>query len=183
MYCTSAKPEIVKAMGFAGAKVPCPYGPADGDAGFAKNIECAPSIPPLAMWPPPSPPPPLATRGRYVRKCREAVGPDYPLMLDCYMALTVPYSIKLARAIEPYVISSARPALDPDPLAPSPPCGGTCHAPIAAWQVRLQVDRGVPASRRLRRLRRSPQSPLANLHLPLGATWRASKLTRGMPPS
>ena len=39
VYCTTAKPEIVKAMGFAGAKVPCPYGPADGDAGFAKNIE------------------------------------------------------------------------------------------------------------------------------------------------
>jgi len=89
VYCTTAKPEIVKAMGFAGAKVPCPYGPADGDAGFAKNIE-------------------------YVKRCRQAVGPDYPLMLDCYMALTVPYSIKLAKAIEPYGFKWIEEFLPPD---------------------------------------------------------------------
>lgn len=27
------------------------------------------------------------------------VGPDFPLMLDCYMALSVPYSITLARRL------------------------------------------------------------------------------------
>ena len=64
VYCTTAKPEVAKSQGFAGAKVPCPYGPADGDAGFAKNIE-------------------------YFAEQRRKVGPDFPLMLDCYMAMTV----------------------------------------------------------------------------------------------
>ena len=30
------------------------------------------------------------------------MGPDYPLMLDCYMALTVPYAIKLAKQLQPF---------------------------------------------------------------------------------
>ena len=52
------------------------YGPADGDEGFAKNV---------ALF----------------KRAREMVGPDFPLMLDCYMALNVPYAIKLAKALEP----------------------------------------------------------------------------------
>jgi L-rhamnonate dehydratase len=39
VYCTTARPDLVKKMGFAGAKIPCPYGPADGDEGFRKNVE------------------------------------------------------------------------------------------------------------------------------------------------
>lgn len=35
---------------------------------------------------------------------RESVGPDFPLMIDCYMSLTVPYTIQLARAITPFNI-------------------------------------------------------------------------------
>lgn len=61
-------------MGFVGGKIPCPYGPADGDEGFRKNVA-------------------------YFKKWRKKVGPDFPLSLDCYMALTVPYSIKLAKAL------------------------------------------------------------------------------------
>ena len=38
VYCTSAKPEVAKKLGFAGAKVPCPYGPAAGDEGFRANV-------------------------------------------------------------------------------------------------------------------------------------------------
>ena len=52
-----------------GAKVPCPYGPSAGDEGLRKNIA-------------------------FFKNAREQVGPDFPLMLDCYMALTVPYAIK-----------------------------------------------------------------------------------------
>ena len=33
------------------------------------------------------------------KECRAAVGDDFPLMLDCYMALSVPYSITLARRL------------------------------------------------------------------------------------
>jgi L-rhamnonate dehydratase len=38
-----------------------------------------------------------------VRVCvqvRASVGPDFPIMIDCYMSLTVPYTIELARRIE-----------------------------------------------------------------------------------
>ena len=35
-----------------------------------------------------------------VKKWREAVGPDFPLMIDCYMSLTLPYAIELARKCE-----------------------------------------------------------------------------------
>jgi L-rhamnonate dehydratase len=41
-----------------GAKYPLAYGPADGDAGLRKNVEIH-------------------------QKWRDAVGPDYPLMIDC----------------------------------------------------------------------------------------------------
>ena len=80
VYCTTARPEIAKAQGFAGTKVPCPYGPADGDEGLRKNIE-------------------------YVKEQRRKIGPDFPLMLDCYMALTVPYTIRLAKALEEHKLN------------------------------------------------------------------------------
>ncbi len=70
VYCTTARPDLAKDFGFVGAKVPCPYGPAAGDEGFRKNVA-------------------------FFKEWREKVGPDFPLMLDCYMALTVPYTIKV----------------------------------------------------------------------------------------
>ena len=39
-----------------------------------------------------------------VKSMREKVGPDFPLMIDCYMALSVSYTIQLAKKIEPYNI-------------------------------------------------------------------------------
>jgi L-rhamnonate dehydratase len=75
VYMTSANPLNAKKLGFVGGKYPCAYGPADGDEGLRKNVEIA-------------------------KKWREEVGPDFPLMLDCYMSLTVPYAIKLGKALE-----------------------------------------------------------------------------------
>ena len=75
VYATTARPDLAKAMGFQGAKIPLPYGPGDGDAGMRKNIE-------------------------RIKQAREAVGPDFPLMIDCYMSLTVPYTVELARRID-----------------------------------------------------------------------------------
>eukprot|EP00542_Grammatophora_oceanica_P011406 CAMPEP_0194037820 /NCGR_PEP_ID=MMETSP0009_2-20130614/10150_1 /TAXON_ID=210454 /ORGANISM="Grammatophora oceanica, Strain CCMP 410" /LENGTH=203 /DNA_ID=CAMNT_0038680131 /DNA_START=42 /DNA_END=653 /DNA_ORIENTATION=+ len=49
-----------------------------------------------------------------VKKWREAVGPEYPLMIDCYMSLTVPYTIELARRCEPYNIKWIEETLPPD---------------------------------------------------------------------
>ncbi|KAH8055504.1 mandelate racemase/muconate lactonizing enzyme [Aureococcus anophagefferens] len=38
VYCTTARPDVAKDLGFVGAKIPCPYGPSAGDAGFRKNV-------------------------------------------------------------------------------------------------------------------------------------------------
>jgi len=92
VYCTSSRPDNAKALGFAGAKVPCPYGPADGEAGFQKNVA-------------------------YIAECREKVGPHFALMVDCYMALTVPYAIRLAKALEPYNVKWIEEFLPPDDYA------------------------------------------------------------------
>ena len=89
VYCTTARPDLAKRMGFVGAKIPCPYGPSAGDAGFAKNVA-------------------------FFRQWRDKVGPDYPLALDCYMALTKPYAIKLGRALEPYGLKWLEEFLPPD---------------------------------------------------------------------
>jgi len=75
MYATSTRPDLSQKLGFKGGKFPLPYGPADGDAGMKANIE-------------------------HVKRMREAVGPDFPLMIDCYMALTVSYTVELARRID-----------------------------------------------------------------------------------
>ena len=75
VYATSSRPDLSKAMGFQGGKFPLPYGPADGDAGMRANIE-------------------------RVKAVRASVGPDFPIMIDCYMSLTVPYTIELARRID-----------------------------------------------------------------------------------
>ena len=93
---------------FVGGKVPCPYGPSAGDEGFVKNVE-------------------------FFKKWRETVGPEYPLMLDCYMALTVPYTIKLAKALEPYNLKWIEECLPPDDYDgyEQVPCAWDCPRPPA----------------------------------------------------
>jgi L-rhamnonate dehydratase len=88
-YCTSPAADAVKAMGFWGAKVPLPHGPFDGEAGLKKNVE-------------------------FLAAHRAAIGPDYPLMVDCYMALNVPYAIALAEACKPLAIHWWEEVLSPE---------------------------------------------------------------------
>ncbi|MDP8995910.1 MAG: L-rhamnonate dehydratase, partial [Pseudomonadota bacterium] len=72
-YCTGPRPEACKAMGFFGGKVPLPHGPSDGNAGVRANVE-------------------------FLAKHRKTIGPDFPLMVDCYMSLDVRYAVELAHA-------------------------------------------------------------------------------------
>ena len=44
VYATTARPDIAHEWGFHGAKIPCRYGPADGDEGLKKNIAVELSI-------------------------------------------------------------------------------------------------------------------------------------------
>jgi L-rhamnonate dehydratase len=76
VYATTARPDLAYQMGFKGAKFPLPYGPADGQQGMNKNIE-------------------------RIKQVRASI-PDqhFPIMIDCYMALTVPYTIELAKRID-----------------------------------------------------------------------------------
>ena len=62
--------------GFTAQKWFFRYGPGDGEAGQAKNLAMA-------------------------RAVREAVGPDYELMFDAFMAWDVPYAVKMVQALAP----------------------------------------------------------------------------------
>ncbi|KAL8915984.1 MAG: hypothetical protein Q9172_006530, partial [Xanthocarpia lactea] len=88
-YCTGPKPAVAKEMGFIGAKVPLPYGPDLGLSGLRKNVD-------------------------FLRKHRESVGPDFPLRVDCYMSLNVPYTIQLVKACEGLDIDWWEECLTPD---------------------------------------------------------------------
>ena len=88
-YCTGPEPAAAKRMGFIGAKVPLPHGPDEGTAGLKKNIA-------------------------FLRKHRECVGPDFPLRVDCYMSLTVSYTIQLVKACEDLNIDWWEECLSPD---------------------------------------------------------------------
>jgi len=92
VYATGARPDLAKELGFHGAKIPCPYGPCDGEVGMRKNEE-------------------------FVKNWREKVGPDFSLMLDCYMALDVQYTAALAARLKPYNLKWIEEPLMPDDYA------------------------------------------------------------------
>lgn len=88
-YYTGPRPEIAKNTGFVGGKVPLPFGPAAGANGLRKNVE-------------------------FLTAHREAVGEEFPLMVDCYMSLNVPYAIELASACKHLNINWWEEVLHPD---------------------------------------------------------------------
>ncbi len=90
-YCTGPAPDAVKALGFWGAKVPLPHSPFDGEDGLKANVA-------------------------FLKAHREAVGPGFPLMVDCYMSLTVSYAIRLAEACKALGIYWWEEVLPPDDI-------------------------------------------------------------------
>jgi L-rhamnonate dehydratase len=88
-YATGARPDLAKQMGFIGGKLPLHHGPAEGEEGFARNI---------AM----------------LADMRAKVGPDFWLMLDCWMSLDLNYSIKLAQSAAHHGLKWIEEALSPD---------------------------------------------------------------------
>ena len=78
--------QILQSLGFVGAKVPLPYGPGDGEKGMKGNIDrlinCVKSIKP-----------------------REN-GVKFPLMIDCYMSLTLNYTLDLLNRIKSEIIDN-----------------------------------------------------------------------------
>ena len=76
-YATGNDVDWYRELGFRAFKLACPYGPADGLRGLDENE-------------------------RFVAAAREQVGDDAELMLDCYMAFDVEYTIRLAERLRPY---------------------------------------------------------------------------------
>lgn len=88
-YCTGPEPAAAKEIGFIGAKVPLPFGPDLGLSGLRRNVE-------------------------FLRKHRESVGLDFPLRVDCYMSLNVPYTTQLVQACKDLDIDWWEECLSPD---------------------------------------------------------------------
>lgn len=76
-YVTGNDVDWYKELGFKAFKLACPYGPADGLDGIRKNEE-------------------------FVANARSIIGDDADLMLDCWMAFDVEYTVRLAETLRPY---------------------------------------------------------------------------------
>ena len=90
-YVTGNLTERHLREGFHDVKLAVPHGPADGKEGLRKNVEL-------------------------VRKTRELIGPNGDIMLDCYMALDVPYTIALANAVKEFKVLWIEEPVPPDQI-------------------------------------------------------------------
>jgi L-rhamnonate dehydratase len=89
LYCTGPHADAIQSLGFWGAKVPLPHSPFEGREGLRKNYE-------------------------FLEAQRDKIGPDFPLMVDCYMSLNVSYAIELAELCKPLGINWWEEVLSPD---------------------------------------------------------------------
>jgi L-rhamnonate dehydratase len=89
VYSTGNDVAFYHQLGFTGFKLAMPHGPVDGWAGMKAN---------LAL----------------IEQTREIIGPDGEIMLDCYMAWNVDYTLRMARAMEPYRVRWIEESLPPD---------------------------------------------------------------------
>jgi L-rhamnonate dehydratase len=90
-YCTGNDVDWYKELGFQAFKLACPYGPADGLDGIHKNVE-------------------------FVANARQIIGDECDLMLDCWMAFDVEYTVRLAEALRPYKLKWMEECLIPEDL-------------------------------------------------------------------
>ncbi|MGQ0567341.1 MAG: L-rhamnonate dehydratase [Gemmobacter sp.] len=88
-YATGPRPDIARDLGFIGGKLPLRHAPAEGDDGLRANID-------------------------RLREAREQVGPDFWLMYDCWMALDLPYALRLAEGCAEHGLKWIEEALPPD---------------------------------------------------------------------
>lgn len=88
-YATGARPDLAQQMGFIGGKMPLHHGPAEGEEGLQKNIA-------------------------ELAEMRRRVGPDFWLMLDCWMSLDLNYATRLAHAAKAHGLKWIEEALPPD---------------------------------------------------------------------
>lgn len=88
-YATGNDTDWHMELGFRATKLACPYGPVDGERGLAENE-------------------------RLVASTRELVGDEVEVMLDCWMALDVDYTVRLAERLRPYRLRWLEECLPPE---------------------------------------------------------------------
>ena len=88
-YATGNDVDWYRELGFRAFKLACPYGPADGLDGLKRNVA-------------------------FVAAARERIGDDAELMLDCWMAFDVEYTVRLAEALRPYRLKWLEECLIPE---------------------------------------------------------------------
>lgn len=71
-YATGPRPDLARELGFIGNKIPLVHSPAEGDEGLRKNLELAADA-----------------------RTAASPGSDFFLACDAYMALDVPYTLRL----------------------------------------------------------------------------------------
>ena len=91
VYVTGNLTERHLQEGFRDVKLALLHGPADGREGLRANIEL-------------------------VERTRKLIGPDGDIMLDCYMALDVPYTIALAKAVAEFRVLWIEEPVPPDQI-------------------------------------------------------------------
>lgn len=90
-YATGNDVDWYIELGFRAFKLACPYGPADGIDGLRKNEEL-------------------------IAQTRERIGDTGELMLDCWMAFDVEYTVRLADTLRPYGVRWMEECLIPEDL-------------------------------------------------------------------
>jgi L-rhamnonate dehydratase len=88
-YATGNDTDWYLELGFPATKLACPYGPADGLDGLAKNEAL-------------------------VARTRKLVGDNVDLMLDCWMAFDVEFAVRLAERLRPYRLKWIEDCLIPE---------------------------------------------------------------------
>jgi L-rhamnonate dehydratase len=90
-YATGNDIDWFLELGFKAVKLACPYGPVDGLQGLAKNEEL-------------------------IANTRQLVGDSVEIMLDCYMAFDVDYTVRLAERVRRYGLKWIEEYLIPEDL-------------------------------------------------------------------
>ena len=88
-YATESRPDLAQEMGFIGGKIAVQNGPAQGSEGIKAEID-------------------------HLAHMREAVGPDFWLMFDCWMSMNVDHATRLAHAAQEYGLKWIEECLPPD---------------------------------------------------------------------
>ena len=123
-YATGPRPDLAKELGFVGGKTVLVHGPAEGEAGLRRNLA-------------------------HAAEMRERVGEDFFLAYDCWMALTVEYTLRLLEGLRPFRFKWVEEFLPPDDYwgyaevrrrAPSDVLLTTGEHEATRWGFRLLVD-------------------------------------------